>query len=104
MVCNWRCWVAASKAPWLSVIDSRTVQKHMPHKRTELGTAALPAHTPMIQRPAKPRNSAVGMTVNTVARMIRWYAVRIQARSWLTYASENAGQRDGTRSDCSMDA
>src|SRR6266481_2583575 len=104
MVCNWRCWVAASKAPWLIVMVSSTIQKHMPHKRAEPGTAALPAHTLIIHRPAKPSNRAAELTVNTVARITRWYVVRIQARSCPAYASENAGQSDGTRRDCNTEA
>src|SRR5260370_24886114 len=100
MVCNWRCWVAASKAPWLIVMVNSTIQTHMPHKRAELGTAALPAHTLIIHRPAKPSNRAAELTVNTVACIIRRDVVRIQARSRPAYASENAGQIYCTSRDC----
>src|SRR4030088_3450599 len=101
--CNRRRCVAANNAAWLVQMEYKTAQKHIHHSSAKPGTAAFPAHKPIIHRPAKPNNSDPTPTVTRVARITRPYVLLIQTISRSRYASENAGQREGTRRDCNTE-
>src|SRR5579884_1026835 len=80
------------------------IHTHMRTINNSLGTAALVAHTRMIQRPARAKRTEKPNAVPIVVHIVRRKVWRTQTMSPRSNASLKAGHSAGTKNDCTTAA